>query len=94
MNFFWILWGTDAVIALVVLYFFFEGLGDGSVSSFNGGLWFFILGVLAAILGGSYWLQTHQYMTGAKVLLAVLAIPGVLLGLFFLLLILVNPRWN
>src|SRR5215217_3048043 len=34
---FWLLWGFDALIAAVVLYFFFAGLADGSVSSFNAG---------------------------------------------------------
>jgi hypothetical protein len=33
-----LLWGFDALIALVVLCFFFVGLADGSVSSFNRGL--------------------------------------------------------
>lgn len=87
MNFFWILWGIDAVIALIFVYFFFEGMGDGSTTSFNGGLWFFIL-------VGGYWLQTHQQQVVAKVLLAVLAIPGLLCGLFFLIILITNPRWN
>ena len=94
MNFFWILWGVDAVIALVFLYFFFIGLADGSVSSFNGGLWFLILAALGAILLGSHWLNTHQQETFAKILLAVLAIPGLLCGLFFLIILITNPRWN
>lgn len=94
MNFFWILWGVDAVIALVFLYFFFIGLADGSVSSFNGGLWFVILAALGAILVGSYWLHTHQQETFAKILLAVLAIPGLLCGLFFLIILITKPRWN
>lgn len=94
MNFFWILWGVDAVIALIFLYFFFIGLADGSVSSFNGGLWFFILAALGTILLGSYWLQTHQQPAFAKLVLAVLAIPGLLCGLFFLIILITNPRWN
>lgn len=94
MNLFWILWAIDALIALVFFYFFFVGITDGSVSSFNGALWFFILAALGAVLGGSYWLYTHQHITGAKILLAVLAVPGLLCGLFFLILILTNPRWN
>ncbi|GAB2553872.1 osmoprotectant transporter permease [Spirosoma areae] len=94
MTFFWILWSIDAVIALIFVYFFFEGMGDGSISSFNGGLWFLILAVLGAVLAGGYWLQTHQHEAGAKVLLGVLAIPGLLAGLFFLILLIANPRWN
>lgn len=94
MNFFWILWGIDALIALVFIYFFFVGLGDGSVTSFNAGLWFFILAALGAILVGGYWLQTHQREGLAKSLLAVLAVPGLLCGLFFLIILITNPRWN
>ena len=64
MKFFWVLWGFDAVIALIFLYFFFVGLADGSVSSFNGGLWFLILAGLGAILLGSYWLRQQQTELG------------------------------
>ena len=56
MTFFWILWGIDAVLSLVVLYFFFVGLADGSVSSFNMGLWLMILIGIGAIMLGSLWL--------------------------------------
>ena len=94
MTFFWILWGIDAVIALIFVCFFFIGISDGSVSSFNGGLWFLTLAALAAILVGGYWLQMHQNAVLAKTLLAVLAIPGLLGGLFFLILLITNPRWN
>ncbi|MVM37081.1 osmoprotectant transporter permease [Spirosoma sp. HMF3257] len=94
MNIFWILWGIDGIIALIFFYFFFVGIADGSVSSYNGGLWFFMLIALSAILIGGYWLQTHQHEVGAKILLSVLAVPGLLCGLFFLILILTNPRWN
>ncbi|WP_020605690.1 hypothetical protein [Spirosoma spitsbergense] len=94
MKFFWVLWGFDAVIALIFLYFFFAGLADGSVSSFNSGLWFLILGALGAILLGGYWLRNHQQQGWATALLCMLAIPGLLAGLFFLLLLITNPRWN
>ncbi len=35
MILFWILWGIDAIVALIAVYFFIVGLSDGSVSSFN-----------------------------------------------------------
>ncbi|MVM35211.1 osmoprotectant transporter permease [Spirosoma sp. HMF4905] len=94
MNLFWILWAIDAVIALIFFYFFFVGMADGTVSSFNAGLWALILAALGAILGGGYWLHTNQHVVGAKILLSVLAVPGLLCGIFFLVLILTNPRWN
>lgn len=93
MTTFWILWGIDAVISIVILYFFFIGLNDGSVSSFNMGLWLFILVALAAIMGGSLWLKTN-HMAIAKALLWIMAIPGILYGLFMLLVIFSGAKWN
>ncbi|AEE53401.1 hypothetical protein [Haliscomenobacter hydrossis] len=94
MSFFWILWGFDAIISLVVLYFFFIGLADGSVSSFNMGIWMLLLLGLAVVMLGSLWLKSIEYMTLAKILLGILAIPG-LLYLFFILFIMIGkPRWN
>lgn len=94
MLFFWILWAFDAIIALVVLYFFFVGLADGSVSSFNMGLWLSILSAVAAILLGSLWLKSHDRAGLAKGVLSILAVPGFLYLLFFLMVIIGKPRWN
>lgn len=94
MTFFWILWGFDAILALVVLYFFFIGLADGSVSSFNMGLWLFLLAAVAAILLGSLWLKSHGRPGLAKGVLSILAIPGFLYVLFMLVVLITKPRWN
>ncbi|MBV6441905.1 MAG: osmoprotectant transporter permease [Haliscomenobacteraceae bacterium CHB4] len=94
MTFFWILWGFDAIIALVVLYFFFIGLADGSVSSFNMGLWLILLAVVAAVLLGSLWLKSQEYTGWAKGVLCILAVPGFLYLLFLLIVIIGKPRWN
>lgn len=86
--------GTDLLVALVVVYFFVIGLADGSVSSFNMNLW---LGLLAAVAGtiGSGWLLNANGRHGAAIaVLSVLAVPGVLYGLFVLLVIIAQPRWN
>ena len=91
---FWILWGFDALIALVVLYFFFTGLADGSVSSFNMGLWLIILLGLTAIMGGSLCLFAAGRSGLALMVLLLLAIPGVLYVLFLILLITTSSRWN
>jgi hypothetical protein len=91
---FWIPWGIDAAIAAVAVYFFFVGLADGSVSSFNMGLWLAILLGLGGILGGSVWLKAAGRRGLAMVLLLVLAVPGLLCGLFFLALLIAAPRWN
>ena len=53
-QFFWFVWGFDALIAAIFLFFFFWGLSDGTVSSFNIVLWLGILAGLAGILGGSH----------------------------------------
>ena len=73
---FWMLWGVDALIALVFVYFFLVGLGDGSVSSFNIGLWLVTLACLAAVVGGSLVLRANQRSGLAVTLLLVLAVPG------------------
>lgn len=91
---FWIPWAIDAVIALIALYFFFIGLADGSVSSFNIGLWLLILLGLAIVVGGGLWLRSAGRSGLAMVLLLILAVPGVLVGLFFAVLLIAAPRWN
>lgn len=91
---FWIPWAIDAVIALIALYFFFIGLADGSVSSFNIGLWLLVLLGLAIVVGGGLWLRSAGRSGLAMVLLLILAVPGVLVGLFFVVLLIAAPRWN
>lgn len=94
MTFFWILWGIDALVALIAVYFFFIGLGDGSVSSFNMSLWMGLLAGLAVVLLGSIWLKNHDYMGMAKLLLAVIALPAVGYGLMLLAMMTGGGRWN
>jgi len=88
------LWVFDAIIAAIVVYFFTVGLVDGSVSAFNIELWLGILAGLAAVLGGSLWLSGTGRPGAANALLLVLAVPGLLYGLFMLLVIVTQPRWN
>lgn len=94
MIFYRILFSIDAVIALVLLYFFFVGLGDGSVSSFNILLWLGILGGTAAILVSGLLLKANSRLWFANGVLLILAAPGFLYGLFFLLLIILQPSWH
>ena len=94
MKKFWILWGFDAAIGLVALYFFFAGMATARVSSFNIGIWLVILGSLAVIIGGSLWLRRKAQPGIAMALLLVLAVPGCLAVLFFLVLLVTHPRWN
>jgi hypothetical protein len=94
MKLFWTLFCIDVLVAAVVLFFFFAGLGDGSVSSFNIGLWLGILAVLAAVLGGGWLLKSNGHPRLANLVLLILEIPGLLYALFILAVIILQPRWN
>ena len=91
---FWFPFAVDALIAAIVGFFFLWGLADGTVSAMNIGLWVMILGGLAAIIGGSLWLKSNGRPGLGAILAWILAVPGLLVGLFFLILIVGNPRWN
>lgn len=91
---FWTLWGIDAVVAGIALFFFFIGIADGSVSSFNIGIWTLLLLGLAIVVGGSLAARAAGYRGLAIALLVALAVPSVLLGLFFLALIVLAPDWR
>jgi hypothetical protein len=91
---FWIPWSIDALIAAVALYFFFVGLADGTVSSFNMGLWMLILFCLSVVVGGSIWLHSTGSQGIAIALLLLLAIPGVLCGLLLFLLVIARPDFK
>ena len=89
-----ILWTVDALAALVILYFFIEGLGDGTVSGRNMNLWLMIIGGLSTVMLGSIWLKSHHY-TGAGIgLLLVLAIPVLFFCIYILIAMFGNQRWN
>jgi hypothetical protein len=94
MILFWVFWGIDAIVALIALYFFFIGLADGSVSSFNMGLWLALLVVLAAVILGSLSLKAAGNLTLAKILTGLLAIPALLCLLFFIIVIASGQKWN
>jgi hypothetical protein len=91
---FWFLWAIDAVIAAVALYFFFSLAASGRVGSFNILPWLAILAALAAVVGGSVWLRSAGQHAVAIVVLLLLAIPGVLFVLFFLLLLILHPNFH
>jgi len=91
---FWALWGVDAVVAAIFAYFFVIGLADGTVNSFNMALWLIILTTITALLWGGYALHNHGREWLAAGLLSILAVPGLLFGLYFLVVFIMNPRWN
>ena len=94
MWLFWILWGIDALIGTIAAVFFLLGLANGSVSSFNMGIWIAKLAALAAIIGGSLWLKAIGRPVFGIVLLLVLAIPGILYGFFIVLVSVTKTTWN
>lgn len=89
-----VVWWFDAVIAAIFVSFFFIGLADGSVSSFNMALWIGILLALGAILFGSRALHAAGQQKTALVILWLLAAPGLLGALFFVIVLIAQPRWN
>jgi hypothetical protein len=86
--------GIDGAIGLIVFGFFLAGLADGSVSSFNIGLWLILLAGVAVIIGGGVALNANGRPRLASAVLAILAWPGFLVGLFFLAVLLLPGRWN
>ena len=94
MWLFWALLGIDGAAALIALYFFFVGLADGSVSSFNIGIWLLLLGGIGAVIGGGLALNASSRRRAAYALLSVLAIPAFLSGLLILALIVLQPNWR
>jgi hypothetical protein len=88
------MFACSVLTCVVVVVFFFIGLGDGSVSSFNLGLWLVLLCVSGLSLWAGHALHAREKHVLALVALAVTAVPGVLAGLFLLLILITQPRWN
>ncbi|MFZ5672119.1 MAG: osmoprotectant transporter permease [Pseudomonadota bacterium] len=91
---FWILWAVNAAVAAIVVTFFLAGLADGSVSSFNIGLWLAILAAGFVILVGSLALRGKGHAVLALLLVIPAAAAGILYALFILLVIVSGERWN
>jgi hypothetical protein len=91
---FWIAWAIDAIVLMIFMYFFFCGLIDKSISSFNMGLWGTILTLLVSLLGVSLWLRSTGQIKLAFILLLIIAVPALLAGLFFSIVLLMKPKWN
>lgn len=94
MVIFKIMWGVDALVSLIILYFFFVGLGDNTVSNRNIGIWLLLLGIVVVVMAGSIWLRTHHYNIAAKLLLLVIFIPALLFLAYMLIALCYKGRWN
>lgn len=86
--------GFDALVALVFVYFFVVGMGDGSVSSFNIALWLGILALLAVVLIAGHKLHASGKTKAALGVLAIVAVPALAYVLFFGAILVLRPRWN
>jgi hypothetical protein len=89
-----ILLGIDLAAAAVAVFFFLWGMSDGTVSSFNIGIWTMLLGGIAAIVIGGMALQRSGRTAAANLLLLVLAIPTAGYALFIAMILILQPRWN
>ena len=78
----------------VVVYFFLVGLAEGSISSFNAGLWTLLLVGSLAVTASSLILKNSGRPGLGALLSLVLALPGLLAGIFMLLILITQPRWN
>ena len=94
MTTFWILWIFNALICLVPIYFFFAGIGDGTITSRNIGMWFLIMLVVAIVLGGPFLLKAANQLPLAKLLMIFAAIPGILVVLYFVIVFTSKPNWH
>lgn len=92
--FFRILWVIDALVSLVVFYFFFEGVTRGTVSSFNIGIWLALLSGIAIILGGSWLCKAKGFAWLGIILLAAPASLALLGLLAILAIIILQPDWR
>jgi uncharacterized membrane protein YhaH (DUF805 family) len=91
---FWVPWGIAATVTGIAVYFFLAGLADGSVSSFNIALWMLTLLCTLGVTAGSMILKKRGRPGLGALLALTLAIPGLAAGLFILLVLITQPRWN
>lgn len=85
---------VSGVVAVVVVLFFLWGLADGSVSSFNFEIWLVALVLVAIVPIAGIRLANRGHYLAATLVLGILAFPGILYGLFILLVIGSGARWN
>jgi hypothetical protein len=90
----WTLWPIDILVALVAVYYFLSGLATATTLPSYIQVWLVLFAILAAVLGGGGFLQFRGLRGWAALVLFLLALPVVGFVLFFLMIIISNPRWN
>lgn len=86
--------GCSLATAAVALVFFAIGLGDGSISSFNLGLWLMLLVAVGGSVVGGLRLRAAGRVGAALLALSFTAVPALVGALFMLVLLIAPPRWN
>jgi hypothetical protein len=86
--------GCSIVVAAFAVAFFVIGVADGSVSTFNIGIWVVLLAAVAAVLWAGTFLRSRGKTALAVMVLAIAAVPGLLAVLFLLLVLVTEQRWN
>lgn len=81
-------------VSATVLFFFIWGLIDGSVSSFNGTLWFALLAVVAGVPIIGWCLRASGKLRTAILVLSVLVVPGLFYLLFLILVVASGSSWR
>jgi hypothetical protein len=94
MSVFEIIWSVDALASLVVLYFFFEGLGDGTVSRRNARLWMVVISAIACIMCGSILFKIHGWDIPAFALLLAMVLPAVCFVAYMLIAFCNKGPWH
>ena len=84
MKIFWTCFAIDSLVLLAMLIFVVTGLGYGPITPGDIGLWSFLVGLPVAVLAGGLRLKATGRPGAATALLALMAVPGFLLGGYML----------
>jgi hypothetical protein len=85
---------ADLLAAAIAVSFFGIGIADGTVSSFNIGIWSLLLLLLSAVLFVGMVFKSKGKPWLATATLGIVAVPTIAAGLFILIVLITNPRWN
>ena len=85
---------ADLLATAIVATFFAIGIADGSVSSFNNGIWSLLLVSLCVVLLAGRRFKEKEKTWLATATLGIVAVPTIAGGIFLLIVLVTNPRWN
>jgi uncharacterized paraquat-inducible protein A len=87
------LFAFDALVALVLAYFFLDGLQYGASPDYLT-IWVPLLGIPIGLLVGGWVLKAKGKRGLASLVLGLLAVPPVLFIAFYGLLLATTPNWH